>query len=136
MDAALLVSICSMVVSVVAVAMAIRARRAIDVQVRQLYLPRVDQLRIANPELFELHGVRLEELQSLDVTPQEVNYVLLTLWAYEARSSVSGAPIVTDYLLSLLKQHKVRTIWEKVIRGRLMSKSSFTAAVDDLLDRS
>jgi hypothetical protein len=89
-----------------------------------------------NPHLFELHSISTDALKQLDVSAEEVIYVLQSIQAgqmyYEVENRKKIDPIeFTHYRVNFLRSPKVRKIWEVILREKLVYRSAFVAAIDE-----
>jgi hypothetical protein len=126
----LLVGVASACVAVLAV----RTSKRIAMQATTLQLHNfADQICHANPGLYELHGITTADLAREGVTPQELSYVVHSFDAGEAYYRIQNPSKVelTEYRCQMLRHPKVRKIWKAFIVGKTMSRSRFSAAVDE-----
>jgi len=85
-----------------------------------------------HPELLELHGIEPRLLDDLEITEHEFVYLMQSFNAGELYYQISGSKTITlsQYRKTLLSNPKVKVAWEKLIRGKLLTESAFTKAVD------
>jgi hypothetical protein len=132
----LVLSSLSLIVSVVSVVVAlksVRATRHIAMHTTTYHLHRfADEMCKTNPALLELHGITAADLQKDGVTADEVNYVTASFEAGDAYYQIYERPVVelTEYRKEFLRSPKVRLIYTKYVRGKMISTGPFTQAID------
>jgi len=85
-----------------------------------------------HPELLKLHGIEPELLAKLDITEHEFVYLMQSFNAAELYYHIADSKVITltQYRKALLSNPKVKVAWRELIRGKLLTESSFTKAVD------
>jgi len=133
---AVIVSVASCVVSVLSALIAVRALRTQRLVAAQQTLFAVSQkardMVADHPELLQLHGISEATVAGLGVSKQETAYLIMSFVSGEAFYRLMDPPeiVFTDYRKALLDNPKVKLVWEKVIRKRLVSSGKFLDAVD------
>jgi len=91
-----------------------------------------DQFCTQNPELYQLHGISLDELKADGISAAELSYVIHSFDAGDAYHRIENerCPQLSAFRKELLKSAKVRFIWKKYVRNRMVNRSHFTDAVD------
>ncbi|OHA37451.1 MAG: hypothetical protein A3H57_02005 [Candidatus Taylorbacteria bacterium RIFCSPLOWO2_02_FULL_43_11] len=94
-----------------------------------------NQLLLNQPQLIELHGVDEQKLSLLGFSKEEFVYILADLRGAEVFHRIDGSKkaVLSEYRSTFLRHPKVGLAWRELIRGRFISQSPFTDAVDALL---
>jgi hypothetical protein len=89
-----------------------------------------------HPELLELHGIEPQMLNELEITEHEFVYLMQSFNAAELYYQIAESKTITlsQYRKTLLSNPKVKIAWQKLIRGKLLTESTFTKAVDAYYD--
>jgi hypothetical protein len=88
------------------------------------------------PELLRLHNISDELLAEYDLTPQELVYIVQSLNAAEMFYKIDNIKNIqlSAYRKNFFNNSKVCAAWTHVIKGRLLSESEFTRAIDQYIE--
>lgn len=126
--------------AVIALASAVIAIRTLKVQryitkysSAYTYLSTAEAMFRDHPRLLELHGIDLDMLEEIGASADEVVYLINSFTGGDLFHRIEGVKRadLTTYRKALLASPKVRQVWEKIIRGRLISEGPFADAVDE-----
>jgi len=134
------ISIFSTLIAVIAVWISTKTlneqRRISKISSNYALLSQTSSMIVANPKLLELHNISLDTLKQINVSEQEVVYVLQSIIAAETYYEIENPKIVdyktfSDFRKNILLNKKVRLIWTSFMREKLVFVSPFVLAVDD-----
>lgn len=134
------ISIFSTLIAVIAVWISTKTlneqRRISKISSNYSLLSQTSSMIVANPKLLELHNISLDIMKQLEVSEQEVVYVLQSIIAAETYYEIENPKRVdyktfSDYRKNILLNKKVRLIWTSFMREKLVFVSPFVLAVDD-----
>lgn len=99
------------------------------------YLASAEAMFSDRPDLMRLHGLELKVLEELEVSTEEVIYLINSFTSAELYHRIEGdwPAELTMYRKNLLDSPTVQKVWEQIIRGRFISDGPFSCAVDDYL---
>lgn len=134
------ISIFSTFIAAIAVWISTKAvneqKRISKITINYSLLSQASSLITANPTLLELHNISLDDLKRINVSEQEVVYVLQSIIAAESYYEIEKPKRVdyhtfSDYRRNILLNQKVRLIWTTFMREKLVFASPFVSAVDE-----
>lgn len=134
--------VCSAVVSITSAFIALTAVRAQRTMAKHTAnLTRINkaaELIPGSPELLELHGITITDLEKDQITEKEVLYLLYLFEAGEIYYTIEGSDTVElrPYRKIMLDQPKVRLIWRKYLDQKVFHPTPFTAAVNNYIDEN
>ena len=88
---------------------------------------------LENPQLWQIHGVDLEELKQKGVDSDELTYIFMNLIsAYASETTQKTDYTPSNYRMQFLKSAKVQIAWKHAIR-QMVDDTVFRNGIDDFI---
>jgi len=86
--------------------------------------------------LLKLHNIDKKLLEKCAISSEELIYLIQSSNATELYYQISGQKKIalTQYCKNLISNKKVQKAWKEIIKGKLLTESNFTDAVDKYIE--
>lgn len=134
-----IISICSTILAIIALIVSFytleEQRRLSMISNNYAMLGQSYTLLAENPALFELHNITAEKLAQIGVTEMDVLYVMQSIHAAQSYYETENKSKIdhrtfTPYRTNFLRNPKVKTIWQHIMKDKLISDSPLSNAID------
>jgi hypothetical protein len=83
-----------------------------------------------HPQLLDLHGFSHQNLQKLDLSQEEVAYLITSFSAGDLFYRGGNHTELTKYRQILLQSARVQTAWKAILKGKFILDGQFSILVD------
>lgn len=136
----IIISIFSTLIAVFAVWISKRTlneqKRIAKITSNYALLSKASSLILEHPNLLELHNISQDDLRQIGITEKEVVYIMQSMIAGQSYYEIEDPEKIdyrnfSEYRKNILNNPKVRAVWTKFMREKLVVTSPFILAVDD-----
>jgi hypothetical protein len=128
-----LIALITSVLSVVVTVYIYRGNKQINMDQSNLSLRNESEKMLKTcAELLSLHGINPAELKKDNISQEEFYYIFTSLRAGEAYYIIKNkqSEKVSDYRAQFLKNDKVKLVYQKYLKDKLIASSVFVKMVD------